>query len=468
MVRRFSRIFIRKSLLLFFPLAALTFSTNAFAELKIKKVGDSMVDASALHFTNGTWGVCVNGQTFQQDALTSFENFQYATYYDSVGRLCVARRKNKSSTWEVIRFDDYIFHGNDTHNVAVIGICPRDGTVHLSFDHHGHPLHYRVSIPGVASHPEKFIWSTNLFGKIKSDLEPGKKLTHVTYPRFVRTPDGGLQFGCRIGGSGNGDKCLADYDARSGTWKNFGACFGSMGNYLGQTTRNPYLNGYTYDRRGWLHVTWCWRETGDPVTNHDLAYAWSKNGGETWLNNAGNKIGERGRQPITVESPGLHVFEIETNRGLINATTQAVDSRNRIHTVTSHLPDDVAKQSTWEAARKKSHYFHYWRETNGEWQRNEMPFIGSRPQLWFDKSDNAYLIFVGDKYNPSPNLSIAAASAKSHWTDWKIIQHEPGPFSSQPQIDRYGSPGILSVYIQEAPKAGVGTSSALRVIDFKP
>src|SRR5690606_8577436 len=149
-------------------------------------------------------------------------------------RLCVARRESSSPKWEVIRFADYHFKGNDTHNVAVIGIAPRDGTIHLAFDHHGHPLHYRVSRAGVASRPKDFSWNAGLFGEIASELEPGKKINRVTYPRFLRTPEGGLQFGCRIGGSGNGDKYLADYDPVSGVWKNFGACFGGTGDYLGQ------------------------------------------------------------------------------------------------------------------------------------------------------------------------------------------------------------------------------------------
>src|SRR5688572_12601773 len=153
------------------------------APLRLTKVGDSVVDPEALHFTNGSWGLCVNGQTFQQDAVTTYRNHQYATYYDAAGRVCVARRASDAKEWEVLRFGDYQFKGNDSHNVAVIGICPRDGTIHLSFDHHGHPLHYRRSRAGVALQPEKFAWSTNLFGPITSELEPGRKLARVTYPR---------------------------------------------------------------------------------------------------------------------------------------------------------------------------------------------------------------------------------------------------------------------------------------------
>jgi hypothetical protein len=444
-------------------------SAQLFAgDLKIKKIADSIIDSNALHFTHGTWGMCVNGQTFQQDALASFNGWQYATYYDAECKLCVARRKLNAQNWEVIRFADYLFKGNDTHNVAVLGICPRDGTIHLSFDHHGAPLHYRVSRADVALHPEKYKWSAELFGAITSELEPNKKLTRVTYPRFLRTPNGGLQFGCRIGGSGNGDKCLADYDPASATWKNFGAYAGGAGNYENSKERNAYLNGLTYDRKGVLHVTWCWRETGDPMSNHDLVYAWSKDGGKTWLNSDGKKIGERGIAPVTIDSPGARMVKIEMKRGLMNTTTQATDSRNRIHVTTFHLPDDVPPQTDWESTRKKARYFHYWRDDTGQWQRNQMDFIGSRPQLWFDEKDNAYLVFVGDRFDESPYLSIAAASAKSRWTDWKIIHREQGPFSGQPQIDRYGKPGVLSVYIQEEPKSPQGTASPLRVIELKP
>ena len=456
------RVFALSTVLLFF-------SAACFYAAGVRKVDDSIVDEHALHFTNGTWGFCVNGQAFQQDAVTTFNGYQYATYYDADQHLCVARRelgdrRRSNGAWQVIRFSDYLFKGNDTHNVAVIGICPRDGTIHLSWDHHGHPLHYRVSQKGVASHPEKVQWTTNDFGPITNELERGKKLTRVTYPRFVRTPQGGY----RIGGSGDGEKCLADYDGKSGTWTDLGACFGSKGNYQGQLTRNPYLNGYSYDSRGRLHVTWCWRETGDPSTNHDLDYAWSKDNGHTWFNNDGHRFGARGKELVTIESPGVQAVEIGMNRGLMNSVTQAVDSRNQLHVVTSHLPDEKPGSKVWEEIRQQTVYFHYWRDGKGEWHRNQMNFIGSRPQLWFDTADNAYIVFVGDRFNPSPNLSIAKATRAKNWQDWTVVYTEAGPFSGQPQVDRYAKENTLSVYIQNEPGNVDRSSSALRVITFAP
>jgi hypothetical protein len=433
----------------------------------LQRVADSVVDGSALIFTQGTWGVCVNGQSFQQDALSSFNGWQYATYYDAGRRLCLARRPGYTSGWEVFRFADYQFKGNDTHNVAVLGICPADGTIHLAFDHHGHPLRYRVSRPGVALQPGKFAWSPELFGATTNTLEPAKPLLRVTYPRFVRTPEGGLQFGCRVGGSGNGEKCLADYVPASRRWENFGAFLGGGGRYGESTSRNAYLNGLTYDRQGRLHVTWCWRETGNPMTNHDLGYSWSKDRGRNWFDSAGTPVGRRGAETITVDSAGARVVELGMNRGLINATTQAADSRGRIHLATFHLPDATPAQSDWETTRRAARFFHYWRNDRGDWQRNEMPFVGSRPQLWLDTADNAYLVFVGDRFTPSPFLTIAAASAKKRWTDWRIIHEQHGPFAGQPQVDRYAAAGVLSVYIQEEARGTNRTASALRVFTFK-
>lgn len=443
---------------------AIALQTPAFGQA-LRKTSDTIVDPRALAFTDGKWGTCINGQSFQQDALTSFRGWQYATWYDTDCHLCVGRKNADATEWQVIRFDDHLFDGNDTHNVAVIGLCPANGTIHLAFDHHGDPLHYRVSQAGVALTPDAVKWSAELFGPITSDLEPRRPLKRVTYPRFVRTPKGGLQFSCRIGGSGDGDKCLADYNPAESNWSGFGPYASGRGQYQNGDSRNAYLNGLTYDALGRLQITWCWRETGNPMTNHDLCYAVSPDLGVTWLDGAGRNVGVRGSDPFDVETPGICAVEFPMNRGLINTTTQAVDSQNRIHVATFHLPDGVPEQPTWNASREKSKFFHYWRAQNGAWNKTMIDAIGSRPQLWFDGDDNAYLIFCGDRYHESDYLSIWAASAKSVWSDWRRIHQESGPFFGQPQLDRYAPEGTLSIYIQEEPARGA-TESPLRVLTF--
>ena len=75
-------------------------------------------------------------------------------YYDAERFVCLARRKPPDGNWKILRFIDYVFKSNDAHNTISIGICPKDGTIHLAFDHHGHELHYRVSRKGAVLNPE--------------------------------------------------------------------------------------------------------------------------------------------------------------------------------------------------------------------------------------------------------------------------------------------------------------------------
>jgi hypothetical protein len=116
----------------------------AQADPKVIKVGDGLIDAEALTIQGG-FGQCINGLSFQQDAIVTHGEHQYVAYYDANRRVCLARRELPQDRWRIIRFADYDFKSNDAHNTISMGVCPKDGTIHLAFDHHGHPLHYRVS-----------------------------------------------------------------------------------------------------------------------------------------------------------------------------------------------------------------------------------------------------------------------------------------------------------------------------------
>src|SRR3989339_381035 len=96
---------------------------------KVDIVGESVVDPQALIFPEGQWGTCPNGMSFQQEGLSSLGGWQFATWYDASRRLCVGRRNLPDPAWETLRFADYHLEGNDTHDVAVLGICPGDGSL---------------------------------------------------------------------------------------------------------------------------------------------------------------------------------------------------------------------------------------------------------------------------------------------------------------------------------------------------
>ena len=438
------------------------------ADVDITKVGDEVVDGKALTLDGSRWGMAINGKSFQQEAIVSQGDHQYLAYYDARRNVCVSRRSLPDGKWETIRFTDYLFESQDAHNTISMGICPNDGTIHLAFDHHGDPLHYRVSRKAVATAPESVDWDTSLFSPITSELEQGKPI-RITYPRFFQTPDGELQFCYRRGGSGNGDRMLVDYQSGTGKWTNTRQIDSGKGDFeddLGQSsTRCSYPNGYTYGPEGKLHVTWVWRETGaDP--NHDMVYVYSEDLGRTWLNNDGQKI----NGPPGVNAPGVTVVDIPRTMGLMNTHGQAVDSRGRIHAVMWHCTEETLLaegskpgDNRW-GVEKAQRYHHYWRDENGSWQHRELPWVsGDRPKLFIGEKDNAYLVYQKDG-----NLELATATDRSGYTDWKVLHIEPGPFVNEILGDpyRWKNEGILSLLVQALPE-DPEDPTPLRILDFQ-
>ena len=359
-----------------------------WAGLGVTKIGDSTIDAQALTIQGG-FGQAINGLAFQQDAVVTHGGHQYLGYYDGRRRVCLARRTLPAGAWQVIRFPDYDFRSNDAHNTISIGICPQDGTIHIAFDHHGHPLHYRVSRKGAADASRGTAWDASLFGPIRSELEEGKPI-RITYPRFWQTPDGGLQFCYRQGGSGNGDRMLVDYDVATGTWRNtrqIDSRKGRFQNALGESlSRCSYPNGYNYGPAGKLHATWVWREDSQGA-NHDLMYAYSEDRGVTWRNNAGQVLTE----PARVDSPGITAVEISQALGLMNTHGQAVDSRGRVHVVMWHCTAESLKAAGSKPGEQRwgpleaRRYHHYRRDLNGRWHHVELPWVaGNRPKVFTD------------------------------------------------------------------------------------
>lgn len=440
----------------------------------------SIVDENALTI-DGRFGRAINGKSFQQDVLVSHNGYQYISFYDSERRVCLARRRLPSGNWNIIRFTDYDFKSNDAHNIISMGICCNDGTIHLAFDHHVDTLHYKVSKKGLANRPETMDWDASSFGPVVSELEKGKTIK-ITYPRFLQTPDGNLQFCYRRGGSGKGDRMMVDYNSNIGSWENTRQIDSGEGIFedeMGQSgSRCSYPNGYDYDSEGSLHATWVWRESSQGA-NHDLAYVFSDDLGKSWKNNAGEALNEIPH----VNSPGIKVQSIPRVLGLMNTHGQTIDSKRRVHAIMYHCTEKTIKEAgstpgdfRWGPSEAKR-YHHYWRDTNGQWKHHELEWkVGNRPKIFADKNDNLILIYNGDPYKSpkEPNIDIgrqdliiAVATAKNKWKDWSIVHSAEGPFLNEMLGDKYrwSSEGVLSVIIQNTPKA-VHEPSSLKVVDF--
>lgn len=117
----------------------------------------------------------INCKSYQQEGLVTFGSWQYAGFFQGLQgykEICLARRNLVASgPWEVFSFDDYKQTKDDGHNVISIGISG-DGRIHIVFDAHNDPLHYKVSKEAATLDPENVPWTQDLFEATVSRL-PG-------------------------------------------------------------------------------------------------------------------------------------------------------------------------------------------------------------------------------------------------------------------------------------------------------
>ncbi|GIJ56503.1 BNR repeat-containing protein [Virgisporangium aurantiacum] len=377
----------------------------------------------------------MNGESFQQDGIVTANGWQYAAFWDESGYVNLSRRQLPSGGWQNLRLTDYRTTSTDSHNVICIGISPRDGTVHLAFDMHSNQFKYRRSVAGLATNAAA--WAAGSFGAVQNSIA-GTAMPTVTYPQFLAAPDGTLQLAIRTGVSGNGDEVLYEYTT-NGTWT-------YVGEFIDGTSydNNAYLFGIEYDREGLLHATWTVRETSNGSSNHDLYYAYSRDKGRTWRDNAGTVQA----RPLASNAAGLRVWPNSQNRGLMNQESQVVDSTGVVHVLQSHLPANTPSVTDFNTARNSAVLVHYWRDKASKvWNQRYLGWTEglSRGDIAVDARDNLYVV---SGHSGTNVLQIATASKASGWSDWTVRNRSGAQYMSDPLIDHalLVSQNILSVY----------------------
>ncbi|MBN1417237.1 MAG: BNR repeat-containing protein [Planctomycetes bacterium] len=257
--------------------------------------------------------------------LTSGDR-QYVAYYDAERRMTVAVRDRKSDRWQFQVLPERV--GWDSHNSIEMAI-DRTGCLHLSGNMHCVPLiYFRTDRPRDISS----------FRRIEKLV--GREEDRCTYPQFVEGPDGALIFTYRIGGSGNGRRIHDIYDAEAKTWRRL------LDAPLldGRGEMNAYPSGPVRGADGRYHLCWMWRDTPDCATNHHISYARSPDLVH-WETAGGARI----RLPITIETEGVVVDPVPSNRGLINmGHSVGFDAKGR-PVVTYHKYDAAGKSQIYNA-----------------------------------------------------------------------------------------------------------------------
>ncbi|KAB5549476.1 hypothetical protein GE09DRAFT_1223301 [Coniochaeta sp. 2T2.1] len=427
----------------------------------------------------------LNGNAFQQDAITSLNGWQYAAFYSSLSPdrpeplfVHVARRKLPSFDWQILVLDDYPQTVDDGHNTVQIGICPGDGTIHLSYDHHCDILRYRYSVRKLAKYPGHFEWKADLFSPTL-DYLPGLPSSHkhfgyVTYPRFG-TMGEDMFCSFRDGKAGLGNDHLYLYKADSGR-------FYYVGTHLTGIQSNPYVHGMDY-RNGRFHVTWVYREFvhyegwDDPAdtkhkqqagpngaeNNHDICYAYSDDKGYTWRNGHGDIIASlKDGETITNKSPGIIALNIPKGTGLTNQESQAVDQEGRVHVL--NRENYFGGHPLWT---------HYYRDPTDQWFREALHlndgdhtrdfYAGKRGRVAVSRDGDVYFIVPDVTRSTLSILKTSEGHSSGHYDEiWT-----GGGLSGEPLIDipRLEHDNVLSVFLR-ADVEGQPDKQNVVVLDF--
>jgi len=246
----------------------------------------------------------VNVLANSQHTLFTHRRTQYAAFYAGDGTLVLARRTIGSDAWETRR-TAYTGRVADAHNTIALAVDGA-GVLHVAWDHHNTPLNYaRATAPdSLELGPRESV--------------TGSREARVTYPAFLRLPDGDLLLAWRDGGSGRGDLVLHRYATATRTWALVHASL-----IDGEGARSAYP-AFHVDARGTIHLAWVWRETPDVATNHDIAYARSTDGGTTWTTASGRAL----TPPITQAGADV-IVRIGPDRSLMNPPTVTADHQGR-------------------------------------------------------------------------------------------------------------------------------------------
>jgi len=366
----------------------------------------------------------VNTVVFRNSAITSFKGYQFTAYYDNDGYMVLGKRKLGSSNWQVVR-SDYKGNVKDAHNTISLAVDAK-GYVHISFDHHDTRLRYAKS-------KEPF----GLELGAEQNMTGNQELK-VTYPEFHDLPNGKLIFCYRSGASGRGNMVINSYDAATGKWTQL------QNNLLnGEDLRSAYWQ-MCVDYKGYIHLSWVWRESWDVSTNHDICYAVSKDGGVTWQ----KSTGEAYALPITVASAEV-AWQVPQNSSLINQTSMATDANGNPYIATYWDNDGIPQYKVVYKTDDK------WQLLNTNFHKNTFTLGGggtknitiSRPKVLINKAI-LYLLFRDAERGSKITLAYADLN-KKQWQVKNLTEQSVGEWEPNYDQELWNAKKELHIFSQK-------------------
>jgi hypothetical protein len=372
----------------------------------------------------------VNVVIFRKNSLVTHKGVQYISYYDGESFLVVGKRKQGVAKWE-LKKTSYKGKTADAHNTISM-MVDGDGYLHVSWDHHNNPLNYIKSLkPGALEFTAK-------------QPMTGKSERQISYPEFYRMKNGNLLFFYRDGASGQGNLVMNQYDRATKTWNQLHS------NLIdGQRERNAYWQA-CIDAAGTIHLSWVWRESPDVASNHDLAYARSRDGGTTWE----KSNGEAYTLPINAAT-AEYAFRIPQKSELINQTSMSADAAGHPYIATY-----------WRAAGTDVPQYHLVFYNGNAWQQQDLGFRKtsfslsgtgtrripiSRPQVIAWKSGKkiaAAIIFRDEERGAKVSIAVNPDVSKDNWKIVDLTEQSVGSWEPSYDTELWKNKEKLHLFVQ--------------------
>lgn len=404
---------------------------------------------------NGWAANSVNTVIFRKNSLVTFGDTQFISFYNGAGYVVIGKRTTGSKTWR-LRQTPYKGNTSDAHNTISI-MVDGAGYLHLSWDHHNNPLHYCRSVqPGSLELTDKMPMTS-------------KAETSVSYPEFYKLPDGDLLFFYRNGASGRGNLVMNRYSVRTKQWTQL------YDNLIdGEGARSAYWQACV-DSRGTIHLSWVWRESPDVSSNHDLCYARSRDGGNTWEKSTGEAYG----LPIRAAT-AEHACSIPQKSELINQTSMYADAQGHPYIATY-----------WREADSPIPQYHLVFNAGNKWQTQNLGFRKtafslsgagtkripiSRPQIiaWQSgKLLSAALIYRDEERGNRISMALNGDLGQTGWQLYDLGTASLGSWEPTYDTELWKTKGVLNVFAQNVEQVDAEGKAALppqmiRVVEWKP
>jgi hypothetical protein len=257
----------------------------------------------------------------------------------------------------------------------------------------------------------------------------------MTYPSFLRGPDGDLVFKYRDGMSGAGDWIYNVYDPDRSEWDRL------LDEPLtrGGERANAYPEGPVRGPEGQYHLVWCWRDNPGAQTNHDLYYVRSPDL-RTWETGDGQPVA------LPVEFHGGDLVDpVAPYGGLLNSRIRlGFDSRGRV--VVSYMKFDPDGNTQVYNAR---------RETDG-WTVYETSDWSHRVTFGGTGTLGVPLDFSGVTIEPDGRLTQSYDHSTYGTGRWVLDEEtlDPvewrSPWRRYPDLDETDSPRLRANWVEDS------------------